>query len=107
MAAVSCWCTSCNGVLHPLCGKPHSESSRLTCFRCYEQYEQTFASIDKAEFFKRDWRDDGRESPKKCAEDDDASTVLAKQSEHDRLVSETKKKMMPDECPKLHLRAQG
>ena len=34
------------------------------------------------------------------------ATTTIKQSEHDRLVEETKKKMLPDECPKLN-RAQS
>ena len=38
--------------------------------------------------------------------DTGTTTTTIKQSEHDRLVEETKKKMLPDECPKLN-RAQS
>ena len=52
------------------------------------------------------WEEEIGLSSKWAGYDTGTTTTTIKQSEHDRLVEETKKKMLPDECPKLN-RAQS
>jgi hypothetical protein len=99
LAATSRHCVACNGVLHPLCGEIDSQSSLLTCFNCIEAYGRTFESQESAALFFSGQLTTG----------DTATTLVANDSrggidasEHERLVQETKRRMMPDECPRLN-----
>ena len=101
-AAISHRCVSCDGAIHPLCGETNSNSSLLTCLGCFKQYGRSFEGKDDFEYFVGggDWFE------QQVGYDTGTTTTTIKQSEHDRLVEETKKKMLPDECPKLN-RAQS
>jgi hypothetical protein len=101
-AAISRRCVSCDGAIHPLCGETNSNSSLLTCLGCFKQYGRSFEGKDDFEYFVGggDWFE------QQVGYDTGTTTTTIKQSEHDRLVEETKKKMLPDECPKLN-RAQS
>ena len=96
LAAACRQCVACNGFLHPICGKIHARSSFLTCLFCYNLYQRTFENKDEALLFI----ETSRQGPILAVE------MVVEESEHDRLVAETKRKMMPDECPKLN-RAQS
>jgi hypothetical protein len=104
LAATSRRCVACNGVRHPLCGEIDSQSSLLTCFNCIEAYGQTFESRESAELFVNGLADilvgaGAATTTRPCI---GATDAVIQESERERLVKETKRRMMPDECPRLN-----
>ena len=106
LAATSRHCVVCNGVLHPLCGEIDSRSSLLTCFNCIEAYGQTFENHESAALFVGGLTvapgAGGTSTTPGGDESTRGSVVATHESEHERLVKETKRRMMPDECPRLN-----
>jgi hypothetical protein len=100
LAATSRHCVVCNGVLHPLCGEIDSQSSMLTCFNCIEAYGRTFESQEAAALFLSGRLTIGGNTATTAVGNESRGGIDA--SEHERLVQETKRRMMPDECPRLN-----
>lgn len=99
LAATSRHCVACNGVLHPLCGETGSRSSLLTCFNCIDAHGQTFDSQESAALFMSELKIGG--TPTDSGGDKSMGGMIVT-SEHERLVQEIKRRMMPDECPRLN-----
>ena len=100
LAAISRRCVACNGVLHPLCGEISSQSSLLTCFNCIEAYGQTFETQELAATVVVGLAGIGGILTSRATSGGGAGIV--QETEHDRLVKETKRRMTPDECPRLN-----
>ena len=96
-AAISRRCVSCDGAIHTLWGEMNSNSSLFTCLGCFKQYGRSLEGKDDFEYFVGggDWFE-------QQVGYDAGTTTTIKQCEHDRLVEETKKKMLPDELTKLN-----
>ncbi|KAI2512727.1 hypothetical protein MHU86_1723 [Fragilaria crotonensis] len=107
LAATSRHCVVCNGVLHPLCGEVDSRSSLLTCFKCIAAFGQSFETQEPATLFVHGLANAGADGTYSPAGDespaqDSVVAAVIQESEHERLVKETKRRMMPDECPRLN-----